>query len=191
MGRLLFAFLVLVMFSSCERDTLLEHAAEPDDPIGVLLLPDGYYNYAQQEIPDYVNRDNTPVDNPITDAGATLGRVLFYDTQLSANNTVSCASCHQQSAAFSDHAIQSQGLEGGLTGRHSMRLVNARFSQEMRFFWDERASTLEEQTTQPVQDHVEMGFSGEDGQPGIDVLLDRVNELEYYDALVEDASERE
>jgi len=94
---------------------------------------------------------------------ATLGRVLFYDKQLSANGAIACASCHKQEFAFSDTAQQSVGLNGGLTGRHSMRLVNSRFADEVRFFWDERASSLEDQTTQPIQDHVEMGFSGENG----------------------------
>ena len=60
------------------------------------------FNYENQDVPAYVNRDNTPLANPITDAGATLGRVLFYDTNLSANNTVACAHCHQQEFAFGD-----------------------------------------------------------------------------------------
>jgi len=51
-------------------------------------------------------------------------------------------------------------VDNGRTGRHSMRLINARFSNEAKFFWDERAVTLEQQTTKPIQDHAEMGFSG-------------------------------
>lgn len=103
--------------------------------------------------------DNTPPTNPVTDAGATLGRVLFYDVRLSANNTVSCGSCHLQSAGFADTAQFSRGLRGGTTPRHSMALVNARFYARGRFFWDERAATLEDQVLRPIQDPVEMGMT--------------------------------
>jgi cytochrome c peroxidase len=68
--------------------------------------------------------------------------VLFYDKRLSHNNTISCSSCHQQAFAFGDPAVASTGV-AGTTGRHSMRLVNSRFSAERKFFWDERAATLE------------------------------------------------
>ena len=63
-------------------------------------------------------------NNPITDDGATLGRVLFYDTKLSANDEVSCASCHHQENAFSDPERFSEGFDGGLTKRNSMSLSN-------------------------------------------------------------------
>lgn len=120
---------------------------------------------------------------PITDAGATLGRVLFYDKKLSVDNTLSCSSCHQQAFAFSDTAIVSKGIMNGVTKRHSMRLVNARFSAEKRFFWDERAETLEDQTTMPIKDHAELGFSGMDGRPTFQDLLKKLEALDYYQEL--------
>ncbi|WP_462250210.1 cytochrome-c peroxidase [Ekhidna sp.] len=138
-------------------------------------------NYADQDIPEYISKDNTE-DNPITDQGVVLGRVLFYDKNLSSDNTISCASCHQQAFAFSDGAVASQGVNG-TTGRHSMRLVNARFSDEENFFWDERASTLEQQTTQPIQDHIEMGFSGNEGDEDITALCEKLESLAYYNEL--------
>ena len=138
-------------------------------------------NYANQTIPNYINKDNTGA-NSITDAGATLGRVLFYDKNLSIDNTISCSSCHKQSYAFGDTAQASIGVNG-TTGRHSMRLVNSRFSIEQKFFWDERATTLEEQTTKPIQDHVEMGYSGQSGNPNINVLLTKLEGIEYYNEL--------
>lgn len=140
-------------------------------------------NYSNQIVPSYIDKDNTPNNNAITDSGATLGRVLFYDKNLSLNNTISCASCHQQASAFGDPAIQSIGQSGGLTGRHSTRLVNARFGSENNFFWDERADNLEEQTTMPIQDHIEMGFSGTSGNPTIDSLIDKLENLYYYNEL--------
>lgn len=154
---------------------------------GIFFLSSGVidlselYNYSAQEIPVYITKDNTTF-NPITDEGATLGRVLFYDKNLSVNNSVSCASCHQQAFAFSDTAVASQGVNG-TTGRHSMRLINSRFSDEDRFFWDERAPSLEAQTTMPIRDHGEMGFSGENGDPDFFDLIDKLDQIDYYNDL--------
>lgn len=139
-------------------------------------------NYANQAIPNYITKDNTPLNNEITDKGAMLGRVLFYDKKLSVNNSKSCASCHKQQFAFGDTASASEGVNG-TTGRHSMRLVNARFANEVRFFWDERAATLEQQTTQPIQDHAEMGYSGQNGDPNITDLIAKMNGVWYYPEL--------
>lgn len=138
-------------------------------------------NYANQSIPNYIIKDNTG-SNQITDKGATLGRVLFYDKNLSVNNTISCASCHRQSFAFSDTAVASMGVNG-LTGRHSMRLVNARFGEETKFFWDERATSLENQTTKPIQDHNEMGFSGQNGDLALSDLITKLSKIDYYKEL--------
>ncbi len=148
---------------------------------GVLDLSD-LANYANQTVPAYINRDNTPNGNDITDLGATLGRVLFYDKRLSFNDTISCASCHQQAHAFSDLDRASTGV-AGTTGRHSMRLINARFADEQRFFWDERATSLEDQTTQPIQDHIEMGFSGTGGDPSFADLITKLSAIEEYQVL--------
>lgn len=138
-------------------------------------------NYENQSIPNYITKDNTS-GNPITNKGATLGRVLFYDKNLSANNTISCSSCHKQANAFGDDAIASIGINGTTT-RHSMRLVNSRFAIENKFFWDERASSLENQTTQPIQNHIEMGFSGANGDAGISTLITKLQNIEYYKEL--------
>lgn len=124
--------------------------------------------------------DNTPASNVITDAGATLGRVLFYDQRLSRNDRVSCASCHQQQFAFSDTARLSRGFAGGLTGRHSMGLTNARFYASGRFFWDERAANLEAQVLQPIQDATEMGLT-------LDELQLKLSLTSYYPRLFEAA----
>lgn len=120
-----------------------------------------------------VEEDNTPADNPISNAGATLGRVLFYDTALSKNRTIACASCHKAEMGFSDERRLSQGFSGGETARHSMGLANARFYGEARFFWDQRAATLEEQVLMPFQDPVEMGMT-------LETLVQRVEGGKYY-----------
>jgi cytochrome c peroxidase len=130
-----------------------------------LLLPPAPFNYANPALPPrflqqpILGQDNTPANNPVTNAGATLGRVLFYDKRLSQNGTVSCASCHQQAHGFSDPARFSTGFHGGLTGRNSMGFANARWYQRRAFFWDERAATLEIQVLQPIQNEVEMGLT--------------------------------
>jgi cytochrome c peroxidase len=138
-------------------------------------------NYENQTIPNYITKDNTN-GNPITNKGATLGRVLFYDKNLSSNNTISCSSCHKQTNAFGDEAIASDGINGTTT-RHSMRLINSRFANETKFFWDERASNLENQTTQPIQNHIEMGFSGTNGDSGMSTLIAKLQNIGYYKEL--------
>jgi cytochrome c peroxidase len=120
--------------------------------------------------------DNMPATNPTTDAGAALGRVLFYDVRLSANDRVACASCHIQAFGFSDTARFSKGFNGGRTARHAMALANARFYARGRFFWDERAATLEDQVLQPIQNDVEMGLT-------LAQLETKVRLTSYYPAL--------
>jgi cytochrome c peroxidase len=129
----------------------------------VLWLPPTPYQYAIVDLPAHFRTpaatrfDNTPPDNPVTDAGATLGRVLFYDTRLSANDTVACASCHVQSHGFADPNGVSRGFAGGHTDRHAMNLVNLRFHPRARFFWDERGPNLEEMVLLPIENSLEMG----------------------------------
>lgn len=138
-------------------------------------------NYANQTVPPYITKNNSQ-GNAITDKGATLGRVLFYDKNLSSNNTISCSSCHKQEFAFSDTNVASTGVNG-TTGRHSMRLINSRFATETKFFWNERALNLETQTTMPIKDHGEMGFSGENGDLTFANLITRLNGIGYYKEL--------
>lgn len=142
-------------------------------------------NYAAQALPAHyappvlTREDRTPANNPTTDRGALLGRVLFYDVNLSRTRNVSCASCHKQSLAFGDTARFSLGIDGvSRTGAHSMRLGNARFNESGLYFWDRRAASLEAQTTQPIQDPVEMGFDATHG--GFAAVIARLDSLPYY-----------
>ena len=127
-----------------------------------LSLPASSYRYTDPVLPDHVTVvaaffDNTPDENPITDAGATLGRVLFYDPTLSVNGSTSCASCHNQGHAFTDERRFSKGFAGKEVGRNSMSLVNLRYYRPGKFFWDERAGSLEDQVLMPIENSVEMG----------------------------------
>lgn len=165
---------LLILSSSCKKEDPI--AATPDEITKTPNLPDLPFDYTTILLPDHlttnvllgpgqnaaIDNDNTPADNAITNEGATLGRVLFYDKNLSANGTISCGSCHQQDKGFSDDAKLSLGFEGGTTRRHSMSLINAAWYGRGRFFWDERAATLEEQVLEPFQDPVEMGMTLEE-----------------------------
>jgi cytochrome c peroxidase len=153
------------------------------DPVAIFLnLPSTPYNYSSPVLPAHLNTPNiqgqinTPATNPITDWGATLGRVLFYDKNLSANNTIACASCHKQASAFSDNIALSLGFNGGSTGRNSMSLIDAKYYPNGRYFWDQRAATLEDQTLMPIQDLVEMGMT-------LSGLETKLRTLPYYPTL--------
>ncbi|MFN8290604.1 MAG: cytochrome c peroxidase [Chitinophagaceae bacterium] len=150
-------------------------------------LPPTPYDYAgaSASMPVYLKNfisanpaiDNMPVTNPITNDGATLGRVLFYDKSLSLNNTIACASCHHQDKGFVDGEKFSKGFENGLTRRNSMPLANLRFFGAKAMFWDYRAATLEDQVLMPIQDHLEMGM------PSLTALTDKLKTKSYYPAL--------
>ena len=127
-----------------------------------------------------VSTDNTPGSNPITDAGATLGRVLFYDVRLSANNRVACASCHRQALGFGDTAQFSRGFNGGRTRRHAMALANIRFHHPTQFFGDRRAPTLEGAVLLPIQDTIEMGST-------LSALETKLAAARYYPRLFSEA----
>ncbi len=152
-------------------------------------LPKEPYNYANPALPPHFSNqdyhaakrmDNTPYDNPVTDAGATLGRVLFYDKRLSKNDTVSCGSCHVQKYAFTDPERFSTGFEGKKTTRTSMPLVNVRYHEPRAMFWDERAPSLERQVLMPIEDPIEMGISLEE-------LVPKLQKTSFYPPLFEKA----
>jgi cytochrome c peroxidase len=176
------AFLLLLVACTDDADP---DSVPPDEVTAVLDLPDTPYDY-DDELPAHFRgaldrgNDNTPADNPITAAGATLGRVLFHDPALSANGTVACASCHVQDAGFADPDTFSTGFDRGLTTRNAMTIVDARFYRNGRFFWDERAATLEEQVLLPIQNEVEMGMT-------LDGLVAAVAARPYYPYLFERA----
>lgn len=173
--------LPVFLFQFCKKTDTASYPALAAT-FGATIDPNNLLNYAGQARPAYITKDNTG-GNVITNAKATVGRVLFYDKNLSIDNSISCGSCHRQQFAFGDTALASKGVSGGITGRHSMRLVNSRFAAETKFFWDERAASLEQQTTQPIQEHVEMGFSGVNGRPGMSALLTKLKGLDYMNEL--------
>lgn len=96
-----------------------------------------------------------PSDNALTKAKVQLGRMLFYEKSLSGDNSMACASCHNQENAFSDINQFSIGIDGLQGGRQAMAIVNMAWNTD-GFFWDGRAATLREQSLKPIQDALEM-----------------------------------
>ncbi len=94
-------------------------------------------------------------DNPLTVQGVALGDRLFSDPILSDNGAISCSSCHTDAGAHSDPGKAfSLGAEGQIGVRNSMSLMNVAFAAP--FFWDGRAATLRIQSTQPIENPIEM-----------------------------------
>ncbi len=186
---------LLAILAACEL------AVEKAPEIAAPDLPGEFYNYSDVEMPPQmaggffnggmvidnnmlINFVDVPVGNTfemsnITDAGATLGRVLFYDRQLSINNAVACGSCHRQEFAFADGQTGSPGFGGKMTPRNSMAIVNVALNNNL--FWDSRLASLREMVIQPVQNHIEMGMES------MDVLSSKLAKSDFYPPLFEAA----
>ncbi len=181
------AIVVFALLAGCSAGNPVSTPSGDLDPLRSLAIdlsaPASYTAAPPRHYGPAAASDNTPAGSPVTDEGATLGRVLFHDVELSVDRSVSCASCHVQSLGFTDDRVRSRGFDGGETGAHSMRLANARYYAGEEMFWDRRADDLDDQVLQPVLDEVEMGFDAEAG--GIDALLARLESLEYYPVLFE------
>ena len=125
----------------------------PREKITPLYIPDKYTPY-----PFKMSRSFPmpllPRDNPLLIERVELGKYLFHDKSLSANGTVSCASCHDSAKAFTDGLPVSTGINGKTGDRNSMPLFNLAWKSS--FFWDGRTKSLRDQVLQPIQDHREM-----------------------------------
>ncbi|HEY3837289.1 MAG TPA: cytochrome c peroxidase, partial [Bryobacteraceae bacterium] len=97
----------------------------------------------------------TPTDNPSSDAKIALGRKLFEDKRLSADNTVSCATCHDSSVGFTARLETAKGIRDQVGKRNAPTVLNAMFFHTE--FWDGRAPSLEEQAKLPILNPIEMG----------------------------------
>jgi cytochrome c peroxidase len=95
-----------------------------------------------------------PADNPLTNEGVALGRMLFYETKLSSNNTMSCGSCHQQNKAFTDGLAKAVGVDGIANPRGTMSLANVMWSNTLT--WDGAFPTLDAQAHKPIENPIEM-----------------------------------
>ncbi|NRA10881.1 MAG: cytochrome-c peroxidase [Crocinitomicaceae bacterium] len=137
MKYIFISFLIIATLFSCKKDNV------GYEPVPYVL-----------DIPSHFPDMIIPADNPMTIEGVALGRKLFYEKQLSGDNTQACADCHSPQNAFSDPEQFSTGIDGLEGNRNSMALIN--LGWQNFFFWDGRAATLEEQILQPVINPIEM-----------------------------------
>lgn len=173
--RILFGIVLsFLALTSCKKET----EKEGD---GSTTLCDEVPNAGtpfELELPYFFSPPEIPANNPMTEEGIELGRHLFWEKRLSRNNAVSCGSCHFPSAAFSDDSRFSVGLNGELTNRNSMALVN--MAWQNRFFWDGRKPSLEEQLFEPVPNPIEMDLSWPEAE-------DRIGSDPEYQEMFRDA----
>lgn len=150
--------------------------------ITAVVLFAGCFLYACMEEPE---KDLKPIElsiNPNTiQSEFELGRVLFYDKNLSVNNSISCASCHKQAFAFADNVAFSSGFENTRTTRNSMPIQNltgiGNGNNGFRLtplFWDGRENDLQRMVLKPVVNHREMGVTD------LDFFVRKLSEIDYY-----------
>ncbi|MFT5049489.1 MAG: cytochrome c peroxidase [Chlamydiales bacterium] len=101
--------------------------------------------------------DHIPADNPMTPAKVELGRQLYFNKRLSRDNTVSCATCHDQAKGWASAGPVSTGIDGQMGGRSAPTVINRVFGKTQ--FWSGRAASLEEQAVGPIANPIEMGFT--------------------------------
>ena len=125
------------------------------------------------------NRIWIPEDNKMTPERIELGRKLYFDTRLSADHTVACATCHDVSRSFTDQRMVSEGIRDQLGQRNAPTTMNALFMQSQ--FWDGRAPRLEDQAKLPIVNPIEMG------QPKPQAAVDAIKDDPEYRRLFQAA----
>lgn len=123
-----------------------------------------------------------PTDNPTSAEKIALGRQLFFDTRLSRDNSISCASCHHPELAFTDGKRVSEGVEGRKTERNAPSILNAGYLQTVMF--DAHLPTLEMQVIVPIQEHVEMDME-------MGALMERLRQIPEYQSAARQIFNRE
>ena len=130
---------------------------------------------------EYLDLEPTLASSTFREVQIELGRALFYDTKLSINNTIACASCHKQEYAFGDNVAKSLGFNGELTVRNTLPLVDIRglaltngIQLGGRAFWDGRKSSVKEAVVEPIINHIEMGM------PSLEDLSYKLQGVPYY-----------
>lgn len=139
------ALCFLVCFS-CKNESLEEYVSIPTP--SALQIP--------QLFEENILSPIIPIDNPQTLEGIALGKKLFFDPILSADNTQACADCHAPANAFTDIDKFSDGINGIFGNRNSMPLFNLAWNYDEKFFWDGKSFSLEHQAFVPVTDPIEM-----------------------------------
>ena len=121
----------------------------------VVQISDGSVTGLPLGLDEYLAK--IPGDNPLTEAKVNLGKHLYFDTRLSKDGTVSCATCHDPLKGWSDGRKNSKGIAAQVGDRNAPTVINRVFSEAQ--FWDGRAASLEEQALGPIQNPIEMGHT--------------------------------
>jgi len=125
---------------------------------GMLILPAAFlvtFGQDAVKVPLGLPPLTWPATNPYTVAKADLGRLLYFDKRLSADESLSCASCHDPKFAFTDGAATSTGIKSQKGNRSAPTIINRAYT--LAQFWDGRAASLEEQAIGPMANPIEMG----------------------------------
>lgn len=144
-------FLLSIILSTLFIISCEDKECTTGDLSNIPFSPENY----ELNLPAHFPNMFIPADNPITKQGVLLGRHLFYDPLLSADSTMSCASCHLPEFGFTDGKAVSTGIDNIAGKRSAMSLINIGFVQS-GLFWDGRSKTLEEQALLPVEDPIEL-----------------------------------
>lgn len=136
---------------------------------------------ALDQVPLGLEPRPVPKDSPLTEPRVRLGRRLFFDPILSADNTVACASCHQPAHGFAGIEARPRGIRGQRAARRAPSLLNRAYGAA--FFWDGREATLEGQALRPIEDPAEMGSTV---AAALDRLRANTGYKEQFDAAFSD-----
>ena len=145
------SLLVSILYFSCCKDEV--PGPDPEEEVEDIVYTQTPY---ELDIPSHFPQPNIPTDNPLTNEGVELGRMLFYDPILSADSTMGCFSCHLQENAFTDPKIKSIGIDGLEGNRNSMPLFNLSYGFNTTFTWDGSKQTLEQQSLEPIENPIEL-----------------------------------
>ena len=148
---ILFLMAMVCYSSSCDKG---DDGNDDDD----MMTNDTVYVQTPYEfnIPNNFPQPVIPADNPVTVEGVQLGRMLFYDTILSGDNTMACATCHKQEFAFATNLPIEIGIDGIAGTRNSMPLFNLAYGLNPTFTWDGSKSSLEQQSIEPILNPIEL-----------------------------------
>lgn len=157
------SIILLLGFVSNEKNARasepdLHGAANSEDQKRALgVIQKGWLNQPPANVDTEIWRESIPNDNAMSEERVELGRELYFETALSADKTVSCATCHDVTRSFTDRRKVSEGVAKKTGKRNAPTTMNAALLQTQ--FWDGRAATLESQAGQPILNPVEMALS--------------------------------
>jgi cytochrome c peroxidase len=164
---ILFCGILVLTFvaESCKKNSATQNSISSFS--ATPSLPETPYDYSDRLGSDIILGNNEII---------TLGRVLFYDRNLSASGNISCGTCHKQEKGFADNVQFHSGISGKKLTRNTLSITG----NSNALFWDGRASSLQELSVMPIQNHNEMGMN-------LKELIRKINSLPYYNQLLQNA----